>query len=150
MIIVYAPEGGETHRWNLKEAKILATEAEAVERVTDLEWEKARAKVVQGSMLALRAIAWVLLKRSQPTLRYTQFDPAAGELGYEYDAAERAVIRANIEADEDLTPDEKAAILASFDEADAALDAGETAAQTSDDPEQVPKASDAAASPTAA
>ncbi|MEV0183807.1 hypothetical protein AB0I54_31665 [Streptomyces sp. NPDC050625] len=150
MIIVYAPEDGQTHRWDLKTARILATEAEAVERVTDLDWATARSKVVKGSMLALRAIAWVLLKRSQPALRYTQFDPAAGELGFEYDADERAVIRANIETDEDLTEEERAGILAELDEADAALDAAETAEHTADDPEQVPKASGDEASPTAA
>lgn len=143
MIIVYAPAEGDAHRWNLKEARILATEAEAVERVTDLEWDKARAKIVKGSMLALRAVAWVLLKRTEPTLRYAQFDPAAGELGYEYDAEERATIRENIANDPDLSEAERAEILAAFDEA------GDAEAGTSDeDPEQAPKASGDTASPT--
>jgi hypothetical protein len=149
MIIVYAPRDGETHRWNMKEVRILSTEAEAVERVTDLEWERARAKVLKGSMLALRAIAWVLMKREQPDLRYTAFVPEAGELGYEWDADERAVVRANIEADEDLSPEEKAVILAEFDEGEAALSAAERASDASDeDPEQVPKGSADTASPT--
>lgn len=148
MIIIYSPEGGDVHRWDLKEIRIMAVEAEEVERVTDLDWAAARAKIVKGSMLALRAVAWVLLKRSQPTLRYTQFQPAAEELDFEYNAAERAAIRASIEADDDLTEAERAAILAEFDEADAALDAGE--APDAEDQEAVPKDSAAAASPTAA
>jgi len=151
MIIVYAPRDGETHRWNMKEVRILSTEAEAVERVTDLEWDKARAKVLKGSMLALRAIAWVLMKRQEPALRYGEFVPEAGELGYEWDADERAVIRANIVSDDDLAPGEKALILAEFDEAEASLSAAEQAADASDeDPEQVPKDSAGTASPTAA
>lgn len=149
MIIVYAPADGETHRWNMKEVRILSTEAEAVERVTGLEWQQARAKVLKGSMLALRAIAWVLMKREQPDLRYTAFVPEAGELAFDYDVDERAVIRANIAADEDLTGEEKAVILAEFDEAEAKLTAAEQAADVSDeDPEQVPKGSAGTASPT--
>lgn len=154
MIIVYAPEGGEVHRWDLKEIRIMATEAEAVERVTDLDWAAARAKIVKGSMLALRAVAWVLLKREQPTLRYTQFEPAAAELDFEYSAAERAAIRAGIEADPDLTEAERAAILAEFDEADAALGADGTAADgdtpDAEDREAVPKDSADGRSLTAA
>lgn len=143
MIIVYAPEGGETHRWDLKTVRILATEAEAVERVTDLEWEAARAKVVKGSMLALRAVAWVLMKRTDTTLRYGQFAPAASELSYEYDADERAAIRVAIEEDTDLSDEERASILASLDETDAALDT-----LADEDPESVPKASADEASPS--
>ncbi|MFF5004687.1 hypothetical protein ACFY3G_17875 [Streptomyces phaeochromogenes] len=146
MIIVYSPEGGDTHRWDLKEIRIMAVEAEEVERVTDLDWAAARAKIVKGSMLALRAVAWVLLKRAQPTLRYGQFQPAAAELDFAYSPAERAAIRANIEADPDLTEDERAAILADFGEADAVLDVEET--PDAEDPESVPKDSAAAASPT--
>lgn len=154
MIIVYAPEDGDAHRWDLKEIRIMAVEAEEVERVTDLDWAAARAKIVKGSMLALRAVAWVLLKREQPTLRYTQFLPAAAELDFEYSATERAAIRAGIEADPDLSQDEKAAILAEFDEADAALADADTAgggeSVDAEDAEAVPKDSAAAASPTAA
>ena len=148
MIIVYAPEGGEVHRWDLKEIRIMAVEAEEVERVTDLDWAAARAKIVKGSMLALRAVAWVLLKRTQPTLRYGQFQPAAAELDFEYSPAERAAIRANIEADPELTDAERATILADFGEVDAVLDVEET--PDAEDPEAVPKDSAVAASPTAA
>lgn len=143
MIIVYAPEGGEVHRWDLKTVRILATEAEAVERVTDLEWEAARARIVKGSMLALRAVAWVLMKRSDTTLRYGAFAPAAVELSYEYDADERAAIRVAIEEDADLSDEERASILASLDETDADLDDS-----SDEDPESVPKASADEASPT--
>ncbi|MFD9192996.1 hypothetical protein ACFWCA_32880 [Streptomyces phaeochromogenes] len=149
MIIVYSPEGGEIHRWDLKEIRIMAVEAEAVERVTDLDWAAARAKIVKGSMLALRAVAWVLLKRDQPKLRYGDFQPAAAELDFQYSPAERAAIRANIEADPDLTEDEREAILADLGLADAALETEEAAAieaPDAEDSEAVPKDSAAEAS----
>ncbi|MEU9793834.1 hypothetical protein AB0E27_24935 [Streptomyces sparsogenes] len=146
MIIVYAPEGGDERRWDLKTARILATEAEAVERVTGLEWEQAKSKVLNGSMLATRAVAWVLLKRDEPTLRYAQFTPAAAELAYELDGEEMAVIREEIEKNPEIGEDERAALLAQLDAAGA--DENETGAET--DPEEVPKDSGAGASPTAA
>lgn len=150
MIIVYEPEGGDAHRWDLQTIRILATEAEAVERVTDLDWAAARVKVAKGSMLALRAVAWVLMKRTQPDLRYTAFVPAAEELSWEYSAAERAVIRKGIEDNDELSAEERAEILADFDEADATLAAQQNGDQAPDaeDPESVPKASAAEASPT--
>jgi hypothetical protein len=146
MIIVYQPQGGDAHRWDLTEIRILATEAEAVERVTDLDWQAARAKVVRGSMLALRAVAWVLMKRTDTTLRYGQFSPAADELSWEYSQAERAEIRKAVAENADLGDEERAALLAEFDEADALLD-GEPPA-VDEDPESVPKASADEASPT--
>lgn len=147
MIIVYQPQDGDAHRWDLTEIRILATEAEAVERVTDLDWQAARSKVVRGSMLALRAVAWVLLKRTDPSLRYGQFSPAADELSWEYSRAERAEIRKAVAENADLSEEERTALLAEFDEADALLD-GEPPADA-EDPESVPKASADEASPTA-
>ncbi|MGA6159589.1 hypothetical protein ACPEIC_40345 [Stenotrophomonas sp. NPDC087984] len=147
MIIVYAPDDGDERRWDLKTARIMAPEAEAVEQVTGLEWDKAKAKVINGSMLAIRATAWVLMKREQPTLRYTQFVPAAHELAYELDADEMAVIRAEIEKSTSLDEDEREALLAQLDAA-VADDEDEQVAEP--DPEAVPKDSGAAASPTAA
>jgi hypothetical protein len=139
VIITYEPEGGDAHRWDLTEIRILATEAEAVERVTDLDWTAARTKVVKGSMLALRAVAWVLMKRTQADLRYSAFVPAASELGWEYSKVERAEIRKAVEENPDIEPEQKAALLAEFDEADALLDEDEHS--PGGNPETVPKAS---------
>lgn len=152
MIVIYQPEGAEPHRWDLKKVRILSTEAEAIERCTGLEWEKVTRKVATGSMLAIRAVAWVLLKREDTSLAYRAFVPAAGELGYEPDAEELAVIRDLIEKDTSMDPDEKAEMLADFDEvlAEAEAAADGDAAAGDEDPEQAPKASADGASPTAA
>lgn len=146
MIIVYAPEGSDEKRWDLKTARIMAPEAEAVERATGLEWEQAKTKVLNGSMLAIRAITWVLMKRDQPNLRYAQFTPAAAELAYELDGEEMAVIRQEIERNPELDEDERESLLAQLDAAGTAED--ETPAEP--DEEAVPKDSAAAASLTAA
>lgn len=146
MIIIYAPEDGTPRRWDLKEIRILATEAEAVERVTDLDWATARTKIVRGSMLALRAVAWVLAKRDQPDLRYAAFIPAASELGWAWNAEERAAIRQSVADNDELDPEVRAATLAEMDATEAELTAEEQAGD--EDPESVPKASEPEASPT--
>lgn len=144
MILIYEPEGGERRTWNLKEIRFMSSEAETVERSTGLEWQEAKARVIKGSMLALRAIVWVLVKRDQPALRYTQFDPAENEIGVDFDTEEWAVVRDELANSPDLDDEQRAIALAQLD-AEAA-----GAAPAEPEPDAVPKDSAAAASPTAA
>lgn len=146
MIIIYEPEGGERRTWNLKEVRFLASEAEAVERATGMDWQEAKARVVKGSMLALRAVVWVLVKRDQPTLRYGQFDPAEGEVGTDLDASEWAVLREEMLKSSDLSEDQRAELLA---EIDAELAKAEKAPDDTES-DELPKDSDGQASLTAA
>ncbi|WP_063735625.1 hypothetical protein [Streptomyces sp. RTd22] len=147
MIIVYAPDDGDEKRWDLKSARITAVEAEAVEMATNLEWEQVKNKVLHGSMRATRAVTWMLMKRDNPALRYTQFVPAAHELGYELDTDEMAVIRKEIENNPDLDEDERAATLAQLD----AYERSDEEDPVSEaDPKEVPKDLAVEASPTAA
>ena len=144
MIIIFHPEGGERRTWNLKELRFMSSEAETVERSTGLEWQQAKARVIKGSMLALRAIVWVLVKREDPTLRYSAFDPAENEIGVDYDAEEWSVIREEITVRPDMDEETRAATLAQLD-AEAA-----NAVTSEPEGEEIPKASDEEALPTPA
>lgn len=104
MIIKYA-DG--TQSWNLKEVKILASEAESVENVTGVKWGQVLGEITSGSITALRSVTWVLLKRETPTLRYRDFDPAADDMDVEFDAEERKAMREEIQKSPDLTEAEK-------------------------------------------
>lgn len=150
MIIVYRPDGGEERRWDLSQTRIMAVEAEEIERLTSLTWNEARAKLTSGSMLALRAVAYVLAKRDQPALRYSQFNPPVDGLDWEMDRAERNALRRDVLA-ADISEQERAAILADLDELDAKDPDTATAEQVeAADPEAVPKDSAPAPSLTAA
>jgi hypothetical protein len=143
LILIYAPEGGERRTWNLKEVRFMATEAEAVERATGVEWQEAKARVIKGSMVALRAVVWVLVKRDEPTLRYSAFDPAEHEIGVDLDAEEWGVLREELANSDDMSDEQKALMLAQ-------LDAETATAEVPDaDADEIPKDSDAEASPTA-
>ncbi|MFC4611154.1 hypothetical protein ACFO9E_25670 [Streptomyces maoxianensis] len=144
MILIYEPQGGERRTWNLKEIRFMSSEAETVERSTGLEWQEAKARVVKGSMLALRAIVWVLVKRDEPSLRYTQFDPAETEIGVDFDTEEWAVVRDEIANSPDMDDEQRAAALAQIDAEAAGAEA------TEPETDDIPKDSAAEASPTAA
>jgi hypothetical protein len=141
VIITYSPQDGEARAWDLKKVRILSSEAEAVERATDLTYAQVKDQLSKGSARALRAVGWVLAKREAPTLRYGQFDPPEDELDIDFDAEERALLREEAESNPDLTDAQREQLLEALADP-ASEDAGEP------DPDTVPKASDAAASPT--
>jgi hypothetical protein len=143
VIIVYRPDEGEERRWDLSQTRIMAVEAEQVERITDLTWNQARERLADGSMRALRAIAFVLLKRDQPTLRYGEFNPPASALDWEFDTGELVRLRETIVASDE--PEEsKAEALADVD----ALLAERVADDAAEAADLVPKASAPGPSPT--
>ncbi|WP_405769321.1 hypothetical protein OG539_32845 [Actinacidiphila glaucinigra] len=83
MLLRYAPPGTEGQVWDLSTVRFLSSEAETVERTTDKEWayvNSVAALVIRAVPTARRAVAWVLLKRQDPQLRYAQFDPALDDI----------------------------------------------------------------------
>jgi hypothetical protein len=104
MILRYTPLDGAPRTWDLSTVRFLTSEAETVERTTALEWSQIIHRstlVVRKSPTALRALLWVLLKRDQPTLRYSAVDPAVGEVEVKLGADDAAELRA--EAEQRLT-----------------------------------------------
>jgi len=117
LIIIYRPEGGQEHRWDLRSkesGKLKSSEAELVEETLDLTWVEFEQKLLRGWMRGLRTLAWVLLRRDDPALTLDGFDPDGEELDVDLDAAERAQLRAEVERSPDLTPEQRAEALAKF------------------------------------
>lgn len=112
MIITYTPADGDERRWDLKDVRILMPEAAAVERVVGERWPQVKAAAMQGGAQALWAIAWVLMKREDPTLRMTAWAPAEDELGVDFDPEERALLRAEALKNPDLTDEQREQVLA--------------------------------------
>ncbi|WP_329311711.1 hypothetical protein [Streptomyces sp. NBC_01262] len=100
MIFTYSRQGAEPQRWDLSEVRFLSSEAEAVERTTGLEWGEVlhwRTLVDKVSPTARRGLLWILLKRSDPTLRYSACDPVLAEMDVKLGAKELAELRAEAE-----------------------------------------------------
>lgn len=139
MIIEYAPEGGERRRWDLNAVKLMASEAETLERLTGWTWHEAKQQLSKGSMRALRSFAYVLEKRANPSLRYSQFEPAADELDYWLDDVERKAWREELETAPDLDDEQREEMLAALDELDAVIAAKDDDAGQSEPGEELPK-----------
>lgn len=101
MILRYTPLDGAPQKWDLSTVRFLTSEAETVERTTDLDWSQVLNRntlVIRKSPTARRALLWVLLKRDQPSLRYSALDPAVEEVDVKLGADDAAELRADAQA----------------------------------------------------
>ncbi len=104
------------HEWlSLKPEKMLSTEAEAIEGVTTLSFVQWGQALLNGSAICGRALVWVLLKRENPPLRFRQVDYPIGALSVELDNEEKAKLRVELARNEDMSEEDRKAIIAALD-----------------------------------
>lgn len=108
MRFIYAPEGVEKRVWEFEPGKIMSPEGEAIERHTGMLFDEWQEKVQQGSMAAIHALLYVLLKREKPTLKYDQVQFSFSEIDWDYSDAEAwdaiDAAEAIVAGGEELTP----------------------------------------------
>lgn len=78
MIIVFTPEGGEAEHYDAKTLRV--SEVSIVQRTIDMKWGEIKQGLAVEDPDAMRGIAWVLKKRVNPSLRWSEFDPGVSEL----------------------------------------------------------------------
>ncbi|MFE5217465.1 MULTISPECIES: hypothetical protein [unclassified Streptomyces] len=78
MIVVYTPAGGEPEHYDASSLRV--SEASIVQRTVDMKWQEIASGLERDDLDAMRGIIWVLKKRSQPSLRYGEFDPGVNEM----------------------------------------------------------------------
>lgn len=86
MIIIYTPEAGVEQQ--LDAGRLRTSEIQIAERTADMVWADIRKGLKDGDVTAIRVVAWVLLKRGNPSLRYGEFDPFEDELDVKLDRRE--------------------------------------------------------------
>lgn len=155
MIIVYAPAEGEREHYDARSLRV--SEASIASRTIDRPWAEIAKGVHDEDLEAMRVVAWVLKKRSNPSLRWAEFDPGIEEL---YARLDKDEVRGWLEgaltvaaANPDATPDEVRAALAGLP--DVALDRehaerliDEMLADPKDDPAQQGKSDASSGTPT--
>lgn len=114
MILIYEPKDGERRTWDLAEVNIRSSEGEDIERVTGMAFAEVMTGVSSQELVPVRAYVWMLLRRDDPALRYTGFDPFIGEILVELSPAERGEIAANLLRDTPEMGDEEKAELAKW------------------------------------
>ncbi|MGV2914498.1 hypothetical protein [Streptomyces alfalfae] len=78
MIIVYTPAGGEPEHYDASTLRV--SEVSIVQRTIDQRWAEIKAGLGTEDLDAMRGIIWVIKKRSQPSLRFSEFDPGITEM----------------------------------------------------------------------
>lgn len=116
MLLKYTPEGEEAQEWSVDLDRLMSSEAEAIEKVTDMTYEAFGVALKTGSMTARRALLWILLKRKMPTLRHKDIDAPTGSILFEFETHELREIRAAVVEATELTDVERASALALIDE----------------------------------
>lgn len=117
MHVTYSPESGDVQRWEFKPDRVRASKAEMIEKRYGDSWDQWKTAVQAGNIKARRVLLWHLMTQQHPTLRWEEVpDFYSGELLVELDVDELRVLRAGVEANRQVDPTEKAAMLAALDD----------------------------------
>lgn len=109
----YTPEGADKRTWDFKPGKLMSVEAEVIERLTGLTYKQFTESLGETSITATHALLYVLLKRSDPTLKYDQVQFCIDEIEFDLDDDETAAAITELErrkADRPLTEEEAEAL----------------------------------------
>ncbi|MGP4048784.1 hypothetical protein [Streptomyces sp. 2A115] len=106
MIIEYTPEGGEPQRFDA--GRLRASEIQVIERTAGARWADIKEAMAEGEINAMRTAAWAIKQRTEPALRYAEFDPFEDELRVRLDARETRAYAERIFAKWGSNPDDLA------------------------------------------
>ena len=136
MIITYTPEDGEKREWQFEPRRLMSPEAEAIEKVTHWTFQEFSSKFLAGSMLAYRAVVWIMLKREDPPLRFQDVSICLDDLSIGFDDVEQIRIREALLADPDLDPEQRQNLIDILgeDEAEIPKDPTSSSATTTETP----------------
>lgn len=125
MRLIYSPEGGEAQEWDFIPGKMMSVEAEALEKATGWTYIEFGEKFMAGSTLARRALLWVMRRRTERGLKFSDVKFALDELDVDFSRDERVKLRQALLDSPDIDEAQREQILAELgdeddDEADAA------------------------------
>ncbi|MGW0032127.1 hypothetical protein ACWDXD_20155 [Streptomyces sp. NPDC003314] len=86
MYVVYTPADGEEQHYDARTLRV--SEVSIVSRTIDQKWSQIQQGLADEELDAMRGVAWVLAKRTNPSLRFGDFDPGVQELSTRMDKDE--------------------------------------------------------------
>ncbi|MFD7978896.1 hypothetical protein [Streptomyces sp. NPDC059071] len=78
MLVVYTPAEGPVEELDVRSVR--TNEASIASRTADMTWKQIKERLAEDDPEAMRIVAWIIKKRSQPSLRLQDFDPLVEEL----------------------------------------------------------------------
>lgn len=91
--ITYKPEGADPRTWEVQFSKLLTSEVSAIQKASGLRYGQFEEEFFAENGDLLRALVWVFLKRSAPTLTLAQVDPSMNEIALDLTGEEKARLR---------------------------------------------------------
>jgi hypothetical protein len=98
MDLIYRPDGEEAHRWPFNPSKMMSPEREWIEQKTGFTWPEFIQHAQTGHSLSLRALLFVMFRRTHPTIKWADLSYAFDELEIAYTATEYDAMIADTEA----------------------------------------------------
>lgn len=87
--VIFTPKDGDRHEWDFDPRKLLTPERIAIEKATQMAWGDFKAAIARDSTVAWQALLWVLLKRSEPTLRLADVSFCDDEIAVDVSDSEK-------------------------------------------------------------
>lgn len=110
MKLVYTPEGDPLQEWPIRLQRMMSVEAEAIEDVGGNTWgsfDEFMDKLARGNFRAKRALLWMMLRRQNPRLRFSDLVVRYDELAFAAEDKDREEAREMLQRD-DLSPEDRA------------------------------------------
>jgi hypothetical protein len=101
MQFVYKPEGADPITWDFDPTRLMSPEVETIERHTGLTFMQWVEGVGNGSFLAFHGLLYVLLKRTSPTLKWTDVQFCMADIDMVMSAEEEDDLIARLTAKRD-------------------------------------------------
>lgn len=119
MNVIFKSEQYGDREWlSFKPDRMLSTDSEAIEGVTQLTFVQWGQALLNGSSICGRALVWILLRKENRALRFRDVDFPIGDLRIELDDEEKARVRAELRRNDDLSDEDKQQILVALGETD--------------------------------
>lgn len=116
MKLTFRPQNGDEQSWTIDLDQFRVAEREECERRSGLDWGPFKAALVRDKTSAIRALLFVLIRRTHPTYRWDDVDFCDDEVQVETTIADLEKGRAQIEATANLSTKDKAELLESVDQ----------------------------------
>ena len=88
MYVNYRPDGQPAQKWEWDAAKVMADEAELMEKKFGDTWDSLLTAIMKGSMRGRRVLLWHLLRIEHPTVGFDDVNFAVSEVTIEFDRDE--------------------------------------------------------------
>lgn len=118
MKIIFSPKDGDRREFVFRAGELMSDEAELLEECGGNSWatyEEFGRRFVAGSVRAMRAALWIMLRREQPRLRLADVTFRVDEMDLDYEDDEIVRLRDFYENDDELSDEQRAELLAAID-----------------------------------